>query len=410
MLEEFVEHVQDFTGCAGVGIRVLDEKGNIPYEAYCGFDQRFYEAESPLSIKSDQCMCINVIEGTTDPELPFYTKGGSFYTNGTTRLLASVSEEEKGRTRNVCNEVGYESVALVPIRLGDRVLGLIHIADPQENMVPLESVLVLEGAAMQLGTAIQRVRAEEATRQAQEKLLDQQRHETERVETELGKVREELVRKTQLAAIGQVSASIAHDLRNPLGSVRNAAYYLKRILPKEDPQIAEFLGVIEEEVQAADRIIGGLLGMTQGREPGKQTVNLARLVTEVLNRRDLRGAVRCRITTDPDPFEVSADPGQLRQLIGNLLENAIDTMGGHGEFIVEAARSAAYDTILVRDTGPGVALGVRENLIEPLVSTKAKGIGLGLAICRQIAESHGGTIDVAHHEGPGAAFEIRLPR
>ncbi len=169
VLEEFVAEVKNFTGCAAVGMRLLDEAGNIPYEAYEGFSQRFYESESPLSIKSDQCMCINVVKGEADPELSFYTEGGSFFMNGTTRFLATVSEEEKGQTRNTCNQVGYESVALVPIRVGERILGLIHVADSRENMVPLKTVEVLEGVAMQLGTAIQRVRAEEALRVSEER-------------------------------------------------------------------------------------------------------------------------------------------------------------------------------------------------------------------------------------------------
>ena len=161
--------IKNFTGCAAVGLRTLDDEGNIPYQAYDGFSQRFYESESPLSIKADQCMCINVIKEDTDPKLSFYTEGGSFYINGTTRFLATVSEEEKGETRNVCNQVGYESVALVPIRLGERILGLIHLADPRENMVSLEMVEMLERVAMELGTAIQRVRAEEALRESEER-------------------------------------------------------------------------------------------------------------------------------------------------------------------------------------------------------------------------------------------------
>ena len=121
LLEEFVSEVKNFTGCAAVGIRMLDEAGHIPYQAYEGFSQGFYESESPLSIKLDQCMCINVIKGEADPMLSFYTEGGSFYMNGTTRFLTTVPEEEKGQTRNVCNEFGYESVALVPIRVGGKV-------------------------------------------------------------------------------------------------------------------------------------------------------------------------------------------------------------------------------------------------------------------------------------------------
>src|SRR5208337_1312169 len=82
------------TGCDAIGIRLLDNEGNIPYQANTGFSGDFLRHESPLSLKNDNCMCINVIKGTTDPFLPFYTNGGSFYINATTKFLATVSEEE----------------------------------------------------------------------------------------------------------------------------------------------------------------------------------------------------------------------------------------------------------------------------------------------------------------------------
>jgi len=148
---------------------MFDEEGHIPYQAYEGFSRRFYESESPLSVKSDQCMCIKVIKGEVDPSLPFYTKGGSSYANGTTRFLATLSEEDRGRTCDVCSQFGYESIALVPIRLGDRVLGLIHVADPQENMVPLEVVELLEELGMQLGMAVERTQGEETLREREER-------------------------------------------------------------------------------------------------------------------------------------------------------------------------------------------------------------------------------------------------
>jgi PAS domain S-box-containing protein len=168
LLQEFVREMKEFTGCEAVGIRLLDEDGNIPYVAYLGFSRQFYETESPLSIKTDQCMCINVVKGTTNPKLPFYTEGGSFYMNGTTRFLATVSEEEKGSTRNVSNQTGYESVALIPIRVGTRLMGLVHLADRKENMVPLSMVKLLEQAASALGVGIQRALAEKALQRSKE--------------------------------------------------------------------------------------------------------------------------------------------------------------------------------------------------------------------------------------------------
>ncbi len=152
MLKEFVSEIQKFTDCEAIGIRLLDEDGNIPYQEYVGFSQQFYEMESPLSIKSDQCMCINVIRGDVDSTLPFYSEGGSFYMNGTTRFLATVSEEDKGSSCNVCNEAGYESVAVVPIHTKKKILGCIHLADHRDNMLPLHKVEMLENAAMQLAT------------------------------------------------------------------------------------------------------------------------------------------------------------------------------------------------------------------------------------------------------------------
>lgn len=172
LLAAFMAEIKQLTGCEAVGVRILDDDGNIPYEAYDGFDPEFYELENSLSIETDECMCINVIRGDVNPKLPFYTEGGSFYMNGTTRFLATVSEKEKGRTRNKCNEHGYESVALVPVRLGNQVVGLIHIADTREHMVPLETVQMLEGIALQLGVAIRRARVEEEIGEVAQFLLE----------------------------------------------------------------------------------------------------------------------------------------------------------------------------------------------------------------------------------------------
>ena len=169
LLDEYVGVIKRYTGCDSVGIRLLDKNGNIPYIAYAGFTKDFYEKESPLSIEHDHCMCINVIRGTTDPSLPFYTEAGSFFMNGTTKFLATVSEEEKGKTRNVCNQAGYESVALIPIRERDRIAGLIHLADHRDNRVPAWIVEVLEKVATPIGEAIKRILVEEELQASEEK-------------------------------------------------------------------------------------------------------------------------------------------------------------------------------------------------------------------------------------------------
>lgn len=168
-LLEFIKVIKEYSNCSSVGIRVLDKQGNIPYRAFEGFPHAFHELENLLSIYKDNCMCINVIKGTTNPNLPFYSKKGSFYINGTTKFLATVSDEEKGSTRNKCNEFGYESVALIPISLGNQILGLIHLADFQENMVPIRMVEILEESAMHLGVTLKRMIIEEELLKSEEK-------------------------------------------------------------------------------------------------------------------------------------------------------------------------------------------------------------------------------------------------
>jgi PAS domain S-box-containing protein len=186
-LEQLVEHIQDYAQCGCVGIRLLDENGGIPYAAYTGFSRKFYESENPLSVKCDQCMCINVIEQKTNPKHPFYTDGGSFHSNGTTRLLASERVDAVGPTRNVCNAYGYETVALVPMKHRSTVLGLIHLADERESQVSKEKVHLLEQVAKYIGEALHTFIAE----RERERLLTQVGYERRRVENLAGDLKKE---------------------------------------------------------------------------------------------------------------------------------------------------------------------------------------------------------------------------
>ncbi|HID77980.1 MAG TPA: PAS domain S-box protein [Planctomycetaceae bacterium] len=240
--------------------------------------------------------------------------------------------------------------------------------------------------------------------------LQTQRELTARSQAELERVAAELVTKTRLATLGQLSASIAHDLRNPLGSIRNAAFYLKRHLGAEHARIRPFLDLIDEEVQKADEIITNLLGFARAKEPVKGPVDLRKLVECAFAQSRHGPGVECNMQGIPERYVVWADHSQFRQVLLNMIQNALEAMGEKGELAVEASRDEDYDTIVFRDTGPGVLPAIRHRLFDPLATGRAEGIGLGLAICRQIVEAHGGTIDLLEGEQAGAAFRIRLPR
>lgn len=264
-----------------------------------------------------------------------------------------------------------------------------------------------------VGTAqdiTERKRAEQEALAAQEALLEQQRREKESVQTELEKVRDELVRKTRLATIGQVSGSIAHELRNPMGSVRNAAYYLRKHGVKNEARTTKFLEIIDGQTTRAERIIANLLDLTRAKEPVTREVDFRELVKDALEHLEEFDEVRCTFAARPDPFLVKVDSEQFRQVAVNLMNNASQAMNGNGELTIEASRNENTDIIVFRDNGPGVATDVRDRLFEPLVTTKATGTGLGLPICRQIVGQHGGTVELVEGDKPGAAFRISLPR
>lgn len=247
-------------------------------------------------------------------------------------------------------------------------------------------------------------------KQAEQELRERQENEKQRIEAELARVRDELVRKTRLAALGQVSGSIAHDLRNPLGAVRNASYLLKRRLPADQAPLLDHIAIIEQEVIKADRIITNLLNITRARSPNKEPVDVGALARAVWKRCVYPEGVRFQVELPEDPFIVQADHGQLSQVFSNLIGNAADALEREGDCVLEAAREPEFDVLIVRDTGPGWSPEVRERLFEPLVTTKTSGTGLGLAICRQIIESHGGSIEAIDGAPHGAAVRIRLPR
>jgi PAS domain S-box-containing protein len=255
----------------------------------------------------------------------------------------------------------------------------------------------------------ERKRAEEVACLAQEQLLKHQQQRREEVEAELAKAKDQLIRQTRLAVIGQVSASIAHDIRNPLAAVRYATSFLKRRLPPDQPKCLEYVELIDQEIDETSRIISNLMEMAHGKQPKMERFDLGEAIHEVFDRLRHDAAVHLSVQLDPQPFVVAADPVQLRQVLGNLVSNAIQAKPSGGEIRIRASRQGTSDTIVVEDDGPGIPEELRGRIFEPLVTTKPKGTGLGLAICRQIMERHGGDIELLATNRAGATFQIRLP-
>jgi PAS domain S-box-containing protein len=166
-LDSLVEMIRDWCGCQCLGVRVMDEEGNIPYESYVGFSREFWELENRLSARRDTCICGRVISQTPEPrDLRVMTSGGSFCCNNALEFLESLSPDERAKYRGNCMRLGFVSLCVIPIRYHGETLGAIHIADRREGMIATANVEFLEAMSPLIGESIHRFGMEDQLRGA----------------------------------------------------------------------------------------------------------------------------------------------------------------------------------------------------------------------------------------------------
>lgn len=234
--------------------------------------------------------------------------------------------------------------------------------------------------------------------------------------TEMERLMERLIRQEKLAAVGQISANIAHELRNPLAAVKQAGYYLNQLylrgqLDAHNPKVVEHLRLIESEIDDTERVIQDLLEATRLQPYRPELFEIEALILEVAERTAVTDKLQLLLNIEPRSRWVWADPLQLRQVLTNLFSNAMQACATHDSLTVRVntKQSEREYHIEIQDTGPGVAAEVIDKVFEPLYTTKSRGTGLGLSICKQIIENHGGTISLWSELGQGTTVRIQLP-
>ncbi|MCU0695286.1 MAG: protoglobin domain-containing protein [Myxococcaceae bacterium] len=213
-------------------------------------------------------------------------------------------------------------------------------------------------------------------------------------------------RAERLATFGQLVGSIGHELRNPLGVIETSLYVLKSKVDG-DPRVSKHLDRISHQVTLANDIITQLLDLIRDKPLGRQKVDLGRIFLEVAQAVTRPEGVQIELPTYPTA-PVSGDPVQLRQVVMNLVENAVHAASPQGRVVIGAARVGQSVDVTVDDTGPGIDPSIGGRLFEPLMTTKAKGIGLGLALVKRIVDRHGGMIEASKSPLGGARFTVRL--
>ncbi len=229
---------------------------------------------------------------------------------------------------------------------------------------------------------------------------------------ELLESHERLLRSERFAAVGEAAAYVSHEIKNPLMVIGGLASQVERRLP-EDPAAQEKLHIIQNEVKRLESFLGELRDFLRPAQPTKKAIDLNQVIQEVeALMGDAIGekGVSLEDRLDPNLPPIEADPNQLKQVLVNLIKNALEATEDQGKILVSSGSRDAQVWFAVRDTGKGMPEDVQEKIFHPFYTTKEKGTGLGLAVINKIVTDHHGTIMVDSIAGNGSTFTVRLPK
>jgi PAS domain S-box-containing protein len=561
-LDRAVECFRELSGCRCAGIRLLAEDGEIAFESAAGYERGFRESENHLMIgrDGDQCVCSRVIQGAVDePKSRFLTSAGSFFCNDTTAFVEGLSVEDRAQYRGVCLRYGFASLAVIPIRFRDTILGAIHLADERKEMMPATMIERVETMATLIGEGMARLASEESLQQThrtqsvvnellqlsfkgasledvlchaldalfemswlhldragraflleggsgvlelmcqrgvpeevarkcervpfgtcvcgqslerREILLAPHLHEGLAPECEeempfcglcvpilqgerrigvlnlqvgegfqrsrekdehllavagalaniivhlqtegkLFEAQRELSDARRLSDIGSLAATVAHELRNPLGVMKTALYNLKR--KSENPAIEKHVEHIGQKIDESSRIIDNLLFYTRIKRPAYAQVQIVEVLKESIaaaesqcGRRDLSIEMHVEAIAE---LAIEADALQMREVFTNIIDNACQALPAEGGWIgIEGVLDAEHHLrISIRDNGSGIDPEDLGRIFEPFFTRRTHGTGLGLALCRELVHLHHGRIEVESEEGKGTRMTVILP-
>ncbi|HMB14861.1 MAG TPA: GAF domain-containing sensor histidine kinase [Pelovirga sp.] len=383
-----VDKLQVWTGCHCVGIRIVNPDDFMPYEAYVGFSQEFWEHENWLSLREHQCGCTRIVNNEILPvDMPLLTENGSILSNDLQGFGASLSAEDAGLYRGKCVECGFGSLALVPIRKEGEIIGLIHLADMRTNLLPPEMIQTLEALTMPIAEVIERFSTEDRLSHKQ-------------------------------AEMEQFVYGVSHDLKSPLITIRTFLAMLQQDLLNEDQhQVKEDLNYIDKAAGKIQQLLDSLLEYSHidRKDVPAQTLSVAQQLEDCLS--SLAGILQnhgIQVTVSNCSLELRGDPLHFSQIWQNLIENAVKYMGNQAQPQIEigVTRQGQDQVFYVRDNGMGIKPEHCQRIFHLFsqLNSESGGSGLGLALVKKIVSNYQGRVWVeSAGEGKGSCFRFTLP-
>jgi PAS domain S-box-containing protein len=303
---------------------------------------------------------------------------------------------DEGVERSMAQAAGTTAFLVTPLFQRDRPMGTVLVLETERTRHFTQAEIDrVTAVANHLSVAVENAR-----------LYEDLHHSF----AELRQAQAQLLAQERLAALGELSAVVAHEVRNPLGVIFNSVGSLRRALrPEGDARV--LLDILQEEADRLNRIVGDLLDFARPAPPAPEAQSLEAVLEEAVAAAvaEANGAVRVERAVEPGLPPVTMDGHQMRQAFLNVAANAAQAMIRGGTLTVRARREGPWVRVDLEDEGPGIPPEVRRRVFQPFFTTKPSGTGLGLAVVKRIVEAHRGEVAFENLPGKGTRFTVRLP-
>ncbi len=338
------------------------------------------------------------------------------YVQRTQEMLILENAMEKGDFKNTpeVQEMKLRSILCLPVIKQNKLIGILYL----ENRL-FEAAFTEEKANMtklftyEAAISLENVKLMEKMKQAEAALKRHREHLEEMVEKrthQLSKMQEDLLIAERLAVLGQLAGGISHEIRNPLNVISTSAYYLKMKLGHADKKLREHVEHIETEVKNSTAIIDSILSLSGMKEPRKSAIDLVSVIKNAIIESNIPKTVKLIQSLPKTEVIINADKEQFFIVFNNIIKNAIQAMNNKGVLTIKLSKKENEQIkISFKDTGIGISNENINKLFQPLFTTKARGIGFGLLICKMMVEKHRGSINVKSSFGKGTLVTITLP-
>ncbi len=302
-------------------------------------------------------------------------------------------------------EMGVQSYFGAPLVARDQTLfGLVSVMNTEPLQPDAWSEPILSAYSVRLSVEQESKINEEKLRSYQNQLEELVTERTKQLEI----AHKELVQKERLATLGQLIATVSHELRNPLGTIRSSVYSITKKLADKNLGVDKALARIERNISRSDNIINELLDFTRIKEPNFKSHMIADWLKKIIEEFEAPENITIK-THLLNNIAINFDENMLNQVMINLLDNACQAIETEGDVTISTKLSESYLDICIADTGTGIDNETMSHIFEPLYSTKGFGIGMGLFIVNKIIDQHSGNIEVNSQPDKGAEIIIHLP-